>query len=108
MADFPLGSDVVIWHLRGHAAVVELVLTLARRGRIGCQRSLFGFSTVARRFPSWRRRWTVPVRFPWLQKPGITLSLPDTLIGATALLASIPLYTCNHPMPDLDLRAVPI
>src|ERR1700704_6538948 len=33
MADFLLDSDVVIWHLRGNAAVVEFVLALARRGR---------------------------------------------------------------------------
>ncbi len=40
---------------------------------------------------------------------GVTLSLPDALIGATAAMASIPLYTCNprhFPMSDLDLRAV--
>jgi predicted nucleic acid-binding protein len=35
MADFLLDSDVVIWHLRGRAEVVELVLTLVRRGRVG-------------------------------------------------------------------------
>jgi predicted nucleic acid-binding protein len=42
------------------------------------------------------------------------LVLPRTdfllaLIGATALLTSIPLYTCNprhYPMPELDLRAI--
>lgn len=42
-------------------------------------------------------------------RAGFTLSLPDALIGATALLASIPFYTCNprhYPMPDLDLCAV--
>ena len=40
---------------------------------------------------------------------GLTLALPDALIGATALVASIPLYTCNprhYPMPELDLRPV--
>src|SRR6185295_3975687 len=41
MADFLLDSDVVIWHLRGHAAIVKLVLGLARRGH-------FGLSAVAR------------------------------------------------------------
>jgi len=49
--------------------------------------------------------------FRSLRSQGITLSLPGTLIGATALLASIPLYTCNprhYPMTDLDLHAVPI
>jgi len=47
--------------------------------------------------------------FHGFRSQGITLSLPDALIGATALLASIPLYTCNprhYPMPDLDLRTV--
>lgn len=33
MADFLLDSDVVIWHLRGRAAVVDLVLALARKGQ---------------------------------------------------------------------------
>ena len=40
---------------------------------------------------------------------GITLALPDALIGATALLAAIPLYTCNprhYPLPGLDPRPV--
>jgi predicted nucleic acid-binding protein len=40
---------------------------------------------------------------------GVTISLPDALIGATALLAGLPLYTCNprhYPMEDLDLRAL--
>jgi predicted nucleic acid-binding protein len=126
MADFLLGSDVVIWHLRGHAAVVELVLALARRGRIG-------LSTIARaevllgvREPERKVTLrffdsceTLPILaetadrageiYRGFRSQGITLSLPDTLIGATALLASIPLYTCNprhYPMPDLDLRAV--
>ena len=47
--------------------------------------------------------------FRGFRSQGITLSLPDALIGATALLASIPLYTCNprhYPMQDLDLRPV--
>ena len=42
---------------------------------------------------------------------GGTISLPDALIGATAVLTSIPLYTCNprhYLMRDLDLRAVTI
>jgi len=38
---------------------------------------------------------------------GVTLALPDALIGATALLAGLPLYTCNprhYPLEGLDLR----
>ena len=127
MADFLLDSDVVIWHLRGYPAVVELVLALARRGRIGLSaiaraEVLFGMRDPERQLTL---RFldsceTLPVTAETADRAGeisrgfrshgITLSLPDALIGATALLASIPLYTCNprhYPMPDLDLRAVP-
>lgn len=127
MADFLLDSDVVIWHLRGHAAVVELVLALARRGRLGLSaitraEVLLGMREHERALtlPFLESCETLPVTaatadrageiFRGFRSQGITLSLPDALIGATALLASIPLYTCNprhYPMPDLDLRAVP-
>jgi predicted nucleic acid-binding protein len=127
MADFLLDSDVVIWHLRGKATVVELVLTLARRGRIGLSAITRAEVLLGMREPerALTLRFldsceTLPVLaatadrageiFRSFRSQGITLSLPDALIGATALLASIPLYTCNprhYPMPDLDLRAVP-
>ncbi|MFY9822163.1 MAG: type II toxin-antitoxin system VapC family toxin [Thermoanaerobaculia bacterium] len=126
MADFLLDSDVVIWHLRGRDAVVEHVLTLARRGRIGLSAITRAEVLLGMREPE--RKLTVqfldscetlPVVaatadrageiFRSFRSQGITLSLPDVLIGATALLASVPLYTCNprhYPMPDLDLRAI--
>jgi predicted nucleic acid-binding protein len=127
MADFLLDSDVVIWHLRGKATVVELVLTLARRGRIGLSAITRAEVLLGMREPerALTLRFldsceTLPVLaatadrageiFRSFRSQGITLSLPDALIGATALLASIPLHTCNprhYPMPDLDLRAVP-
>jgi predicted nucleic acid-binding protein len=127
MADFLLDSDVVIWHLRGKATVVELVLTLARRGRIGLSAITRAEVLLGMREPerALTLRFldsceTLPVLaatadrageiFRTFRSQGITLSLPDALIGATALLASVPLYTCNprhYPMPDLDLRAVP-
>jgi predicted nucleic acid-binding protein len=126
MADFLLDSDVVIWHLRGHAAVAELVLALARKGRIGLSAITRAEVLLGMREPerALTLRFldtceTLPVLattadragevFRSLRSQGITLSLPDALIGATALLASIPLYTCNarhYPLPDLDLRAV--
>jgi hypothetical protein len=127
MADFLLDSDVVIWHLRGHGAIVELVLVLARRGRIGLSAITRAEVLLGMREPErvLTLRFldsceTLPVVavtadrageiFRDFRSQGTTLSLPDALIGATALLASIPLYTCNprhYPMPDLDLRAVP-
>jgi predicted nucleic acid-binding protein len=127
MADFLLDSDVVIWHLRGRATVVELVLALARRGRIGLSAITRAEVLLGMREPerALTLRFldsceTLPVLaatadrageiFRGFRSQGITLALPDALIGATALLASIPLYTCNprhYPMPDLDLRAVP-
>ena len=128
MADFLLDSDVVIWHLRGHAAVVDLVLALARKGRIGLSAITRAEVLLGMREPERVLTFlfldsceTLPVMaatadrageiFRGFRSQGITLSLPDTLIGATALLASIPLYTCNprhYPMADLDLHAVPI
>jgi len=126
MADLLLDSDVVIWHLRGDRAVVELVLALARRGRIGL--SAITRAEVLQGMREPERARTLPFldsceTFPVtaatadrageivreFRSQGITLSLPDTLIGATALLASIPLFTCNprhYPMQDLDLRPV--
>jgi predicted nucleic acid-binding protein len=127
MADFLLDSDVVIWHLRGHASVVELVLALARRGRIGLSAITRAEVLLGMREPERELTLlfldsceTLSVVAATADRAGeivrgfgsqgITLSLPDALIGATALLASIPLYTCNprhYPMPDLDLHAVP-
>lgn len=126
MADFLLDSDVVIWHLRGRAAVVDLVLALTRRGRVALsaitraevllgmrepERTLtLGFLDSCETLPivaATADRAGEIVR--GFRSRGITLALPDALIGATAMLASIPLYTCNprhYPMPDLDLRAV--
>jgi predicted nucleic acid-binding protein len=126
MADFLLDSDVVIWHLRGRPAVVELVLTLARRGRMGLSAITRAEVLLGMREPERDPTLrfldgceTLPVLagtadrageiFRDFRSQGIPLSLPDALIGATALLAAIPLYTCNprhYPMPDLDLRAV--
>jgi predicted nucleic acid-binding protein len=126
MADFLLDSDVVIWHLRGRDAVVEPVLSLARRGRIGLSAITRAEVLLGMREPERRLTLrfldsceTLPVVaatadrageiFRGFRSQGITLSLPDALIGATALLASVPLYTCNprhYPMPDLDLRAI--
>jgi predicted nucleic acid-binding protein len=127
MADFLLDSDVVILHLRGHAAVVELVRALARRGRIGLSAITRAEVLLGMREPERELTLlfldsceTLPVMattadrageiFRGFRSQGITLSLPNALIGATALLASIPLYTCNprhYPMSDLDLHAVP-
>ncbi|HEY0512574.1 MAG TPA: type II toxin-antitoxin system VapC family toxin, partial [Thermoanaerobaculia bacterium] len=127
MADVLLDSDVVIWHLRGQATVIELVLALARRGRIGLSAITRAEVLLEMREPerALTLRFldsceTLPVLaatadrageiFRGFRSQGITLALPDALIGATALLASIPLYTCSprhYPMPDLDLRAVP-
>jgi predicted nucleic acid-binding protein len=127
MADLFLDSDVVIWHLRGDARVVELVLELAGRGRIGLSaitraEVLLGMREPERALtlPFLDSCETLPVTAATADRAGeivrgfrsrgITLALPDVLIGATALLASIPLYTCNprhYPMQDLDLRSVP-
>jgi predicted nucleic acid-binding protein len=127
MADFLLDSDVVIWHLRGRGTVVELVLALTRRGRVGLSAITRAEVLLGMREPEHVLTLgfldsceTLPIVAATADRAGeivrgfrsqgITLALPDALIGATALLASIPLYTCNprhYPMPELDLRTVP-
>lgn len=126
MASFLLDSDVVIWHLRGRASVVELVLDLARKGRLGLSaisraEILLGMREKEREltllFLDSCETFAVTAAttdrageaIRGFRAKGVTLSLPDALIGATALMASIPLYTCNprhYPLPDLDLRTV--
>jgi predicted nucleic acid-binding protein len=126
MADFLLDSDVVIWHLRGHSSIANRVLTLARRGRIGLsaiaraevlqgmrepeRKATFGFLDACETLPVVTETADLAgeiVRS--FQSRGVTLALPDALIGATALLAGLPLYTCNprhYPMEGLDLRVL--
>lgn len=128
MADFLLDSDVVIWHLRGQPSVVEIVLGLAKKGRLGLSAITRAEILLGMREPERRATLlfldaceTLSVNaatadrageiFREFRTHGLTLSLPDALIGATALIASIPLYTCNprhYPMPELDLRPVVI
>jgi len=126
MAEFLLDSDVVIWHLRGHTSIGNHVLSLARRGRIGLsaiaraevlqgmrepeRKATFGFLDACETLPVVTETADLAgeiVRS--FQRRGVTLALPDALIAATALLAGIPLYTCNprhYPMEGLDLRAL--
>ena len=128
MADVLLDSDVVIWHLRGRKAVVDLVLGLAKRGRVGLSaiaraEILLGMRESERELTLLFLDGceTLPVTARTadhagesirdFRSRGVTIYLPDALIGATAVLASIPLYTCNprhFPMPALDLRAVTV
>lgn len=45
------------------------------------------------------------------RKQGVSIALPDALIGATALELGIPLYTCNirhFPFNQLDVRRVEV
>lgn len=126
MADWLLDSDVVIWHLRGDESVVPRVVALSRQGRIGLsvisraeviqgmrepeREGTFEFLDACQTLPidqAVADRAGEIVRSQRTQ--GITIDLPDALIGATALEAEIPLYTCNprhFPMPDLEVRTV--
>jgi predicted nucleic acid-binding protein len=126
MADVLLDSDVVIWHLRGRKPVVERVLALARDERIGLSAITRAEVLLGMREPERKATFdflnackTLAVDAAVAEQGaeiirtfranGITISLPDALIGATALGNKIPLYTCNtrhYPMPGLDLRRV--
>ncbi len=126
MADYLLDSDVVIWHLRGRESVVQRVIDLSERGRLGLsvitraeviqgmrepeREDTYGFLDACETLPVDRAaadRAGELVRV--YRARGVTIDLPDALIGATALESEIPLYTCNprhFPMTDLDLREV--
>jgi tRNA(fMet)-specific endonuclease VapC len=126
MADLLLDSDVVIWHLRGRSTVVEIVIALARKGRLGLSAITRAEVLLGMREPERKATLhfldvceTLPVTAATadlageivrgFRAQGVTLALPDALIGATALSASVPFYTCNprhYPMPELDLRPV--
>ena len=126
MADFLLDSDVLIWHLRGDPKIADCVFELAGRGRIGLsaiaraevlqgmrepeRKATLGFLDACETLPvvveTADRAGEIVRTF---QSRGVTIALPDALIGATALLAGLPLYTCNprhYPMDGLDLRAL--
>jgi predicted nucleic acid-binding protein len=128
MADFFLDSDVVIWHLRGHPAVVPVVFKLSRQGRIGL--SVIARAEVLQGLREPEREGTltfldacetVAVQRAEADRAaeivrtyrarGVTLALPDALIGATALERGVPLYTGNarhYPLEDLDVREIAV
>lgn len=128
MASFLLDSDVVIWFLRGEETVVSLVLSLAHQGRLGVsaitraeviqgmrepeRQGTFEFLDACETLPVGPREADRAAEFIRATRGrGITLHLPDALIGATALSAQIPLYTANarhFPLPDLEVRAVKV
>lgn len=128
VADYLVDSDVVIWHLRGHESVVRRVVDLSRQGRIGLSvitraEVIQGMREAERpgTFAFLDACETLPVDQAVADRAGeivreyrargVTLALPDALIGATALEAEISLYTCNprhYPMTGLDLRPVAV
>jgi len=126
VAECLIESDVVIWHLRGRESVVERVVTLSRRARLGIsvitraeviqgmrdpeRTGTLAFLDACETLPLGRAesdRAGDLVRYH--RTRGVTIHLPDALIAATALEAGIPLYTCNprhFPMSGLDLREI--
>ena len=126
MADYLVDSDVAIWHLRGAEAVVRRVVALSQRGRIGL--SVISRAEVLQGMRDAEREGTLafldacetlPVTQAEADRAaeivrtyrgrGITITLPDALIGATALEAATPLYTCNarhFPMEGLEVREI--
>jgi len=126
LVDAILDTDVVIWHLRGQPAVVDRVTELAEHASLGVsaitraevvlgmrdsERSatfelLDSLKTLAVDASVADRAGEIIRDF---RQRGITLHLPDALIGATAILARAPLFTGNarhYPSPEIDLRTL--
>ena len=125
MVDSVLDTDVVIWHLRGRDDIVRLVLQLAQSGRIGLctithaeilvwmrpqeHAATMAFLDACAALPV---SATVAARAAELirtnRQRGVTVDLPDALIGATAIEAGAALHTCNaRHFPFEELRLVP-
>jgi len=123
VADVVLDSDVVIWHLRGRESVVRHVLDLSAQSRLGISAITRTEVLAGMREPE--REGTVafldgcellPVTagvadragntMRRRREQGVTLSVPDALIGATAVEAGAPLHTCNprHFPPQGDRK----
>ena len=109
---FLIDSDVLIWHLRGNQSVVEHVQTLADRGEIlVCAVSraevLLGMrqgeETTTYRLLNSLRTVAVDNDVADLAAAsvreqrgrGVTIHLPDALIGAAAMVSNAELHTCN-------------
>jgi predicted nucleic acid-binding protein len=109
---FLIDSDVLIWHLRGNQGVVEHVQALAGRGEIlVCAVSraevLLGMrqeeATTTYRLLNSLRTVAVDDNVADLAAAsvreqrgrGVTIHLPDALIGAAAVVSNAELHTCN-------------
>lgn len=128
MADLLLDSDVLIWYLRGKPEAVALVRDLAGEARLGLsvisraeilqgmrpaeEEATIRLLDALETLPIGRREADLAALSIRRQRAlGKTLQLPDMLIAATSILASIPLYTCNvrhYPLTELEVRAVAI
>ncbi|MBN1945126.1 MAG: type II toxin-antitoxin system VapC family toxin [Bradymonadales bacterium] len=112
MAEVMLDSDVVIWHLRGQKGVVDHVQRLAGECRLGI--SAITRTEVIAGLREREREVTLAFldacevlsvdrqvadlagdSIRRQRRQGVTLHVPDALIGATAVHLGIPLHTCN-------------
>jgi predicted nucleic acid-binding protein len=121
MADYLLDSNVLIWHLRGHAPTTDLLTRLALDGQLGIAaisrtEVLAGMRDTERdatlRFLNalacYPLDLTVADRAGALlreyRQAGTTLDVPDAVIAATSLVHDLVLLTYNprhFPMPEL-------
>ena len=121
-----LDSDVVIWHLRRHPGVVDLLERLGNIGRLGVS-ALTRLEVQAGMRPLERTATeslltaldTYPVTgaigdragdlLHEYRQHGVTLDLVDATIAATAEIHSLVLVTMNarhYPIPGLTLLPV--
>ncbi len=121
-----LDSDVLIWHLRGNEAVVAHVESLSTRCSMLVP-VIARAEVLAGMRPGEERATlrlldsleTVPVcaavadraaaAMREMRSRGITLHLPDALIGAAATERGAELHTCNprhYPLHQIEVVAV--
>lgn len=121
MNDYLLDTNILIWHLRGKDEIVKLVEQLAEKSRlhisvISRTEVLMGMlpkeEKVTKEFLSSLATCPVDKEVADLageyirlfRKEGVTVEIPDALIGATAAVNGLTLVTLNlkdYPMKDV-------
>lgn len=123
MNGYLLDSDILIWHLRGRAEVVELLNRLAENGELQISAVSVLEVQAGVKAGEGQRTNALLEGLPCLaidraianrageyirtyRSRGTTLDFADSLVAATAVLHNLVLVTMNvahYPMPELHL-----
>jgi len=127
MSRFLLGSDVIIWHLRGRKEVTEMLRDLQRVGLPACSALSVlevqlgvkkGEEEKTDRFLRSLRIFDINMEIAnkaaqlirEYKAKGITIDLPDAIIASTCIVHDLTLVTYNtkhYPITELKFHPLP-